>query len=462
MAAPIPTIQRATTVYTSLDTPFQLGQATRSYEQQYAQLYFYRLVQMRPILEEAAKKKWPTGRVIRILDIPDSGEEVVVVGTLYKEMALKPSILDEYTKERALAEQLGRTKFTQSDDSVVLEDEGARVTLTGEALLPGDVVTGVLAALKGSVLPSGEFDVKELCFAGIPPQHRRQEGATEEEEDKYVALVSGLGLGGDGGDASSHPPTNALQVQLLMDYCSGALGGAAEQRVAAKIVRVVVAGGLLRGATALSQPTAYASLRQQTTALSPIREADIRLTELASSLPVDVMPGVADPANYSLPQQPLHRCLFPGSTSYPTFTRSPNPHAFDLDGVRFLGTSGQNVDDILRFSDLDDSCEILQRLLTWRHLIPTAPDTLASYPYNDCDPFILEEAPHVLFAGGQAAFGTAWVEGEEGQKVRVVSVPEFSKTGTMVLVNIRTLEVQPISFEATSLFGGGGGGMDVE
>lgn len=50
-----------------------------------------------------------------ILSVPEEGE-VVVCGTLYKEMGLKPSILDEYVKDRALAAQLGRARFTQPDD----------------------------------------------------------------------------------------------------------------------------------------------------------------------------------------------------------------------------------------------------------------------------------------------------------------------------------------------------------
>ena len=101
-----------------------------------------------------------------------------------------------------------------------------------------------------------------------------------------------------------------------------------------------------------------------------------------------------------------------------------------------------------RYSDLDDRTEVLEKLLTWRHLIPTAPDTLAAYPYYNADPFIIQEAPHVLFAGGQPEFGTALVEGPGGQSVRVVALPNFSATGTMVLVNLRTLAVHPVQFEA--------------
>lgn len=33
--------------------------------------------------------------------------------------------------------------------------------------------------------------------------------------------------------------------------------------------------------------------------------------QLAAACPLDVMPGADDPANYTLPQQPLHPCLLP-------------------------------------------------------------------------------------------------------------------------------------------------------
>ncbi len=52
---------------------------------------------------------------MHILAVPEEGE-VAVAGTLYKEMALKPSILDEYVKDRTMSQQLGRARFTQPDD----------------------------------------------------------------------------------------------------------------------------------------------------------------------------------------------------------------------------------------------------------------------------------------------------------------------------------------------------------
>lgn len=43
---------------------------------------------------------------------------------------------------------------------------------------------------------------------------------------------------------------------------------------------------------------------------------------------------------------------------------------------RFLGTSGQNIDDLGKYSDAKDKLEFMERTLRWRHLAPTAPNTL--------------------------------------------------------------------------------------
>lgn len=43
---------------------------------------------------------------------------------------------------------------------------------------------------------------------------------------------------------------------------------------------------------------------------------------------------------------------------------------------RFLGTSGQNIDDLEKYSEARDKLEFMERTLKWRHLAPTAPNTL--------------------------------------------------------------------------------------
>jgi DNA polymerase II small subunit/DNA polymerase delta subunit B len=41
--------------------------------------------------------------------------------------------------------------------------------------------------------------------------------------------------------------------------------------------------------------------------------------------------------------------------------------------------------------------------------------------------------------------------GDDGQKVRIISIPKFSKTGEIVLVNTYTLESEVIKFSAGTI-----------
>ena len=51
---------------------------------------------------------------------------------------------------------------------------------------------------------------------------------------------------------------------------------------------------------------------------------------------------------------------------------------FFLKFGRFLGTSGQAVQDISKCSSNKDPVDILENILHWGHLAPTAPDTLGT------------------------------------------------------------------------------------
>lgn len=44
--------------------------------------------------------------------------------------------------------------------------------------------------------------------------------------------------------------------------------------------------------------------------------------------------------------------------------------------------------------------------------------------------------------------GSGLYSGSEGQQVLLISIPRYSTSGTLVLVNLRTLAVHPIQFDA--------------
>jgi len=53
----------------------------------------------------------------------------------------------------------------------------------------------------------------------------------------------------------------------------------------------------------------------------------------------------------------------------------------------------------------------------------------------------MKECPHLYFIGSQPEFGTRVIHGPDGQTVRLISVPSFSKTREIVLVDAETLDV---------------------
>ncbi|GKV34561.1 hypothetical protein SLEP1_g42924 [Rubroshorea leprosula] len=424
--------QRKQSTYLSFDESFEIQKETYT-GQQYSQIYFARLYKMRTLLYSLVPNWKPRLTVCTVLGL-EQGKECIIVGTLYKHMKLKPCILDEYSKERSSAPLVKAHNFVHPDDCLILEDESGRVKLGGTKLSPLLYVTGVVVALHGRETSAGEFFVEDVLEAGLPPQI---ELPLELREDKYVVFVSGLSVGSTA--------SNPLQFQLFVDHITGHLGDDEEQNIAAQIVHVVIAGnsveiphGLLNGQNLAS--------KDQSSLSDPIKELDLLLTQIASGLPLDIMPGSNDPANFSLPQQPLHRCLLPGSAAYNTFRSCTNPHCFELDNIRFLGTSGQNIDDLAKYSEGKDSLDFMERTLRWAHVAPTTPNTLGCYPFSDRDPFVIESCPHVYFVGNQEKYETRLLKGSNGQLVRLICIPKFCQTGVAVVLNMRNLECHTLTF----------------
>lgn len=409
----------------------------RTFNRQYASFYCARYYAARSILEERAKEKWGKLKVpiTSLCDLVED-KKSIVVGTLFKIMELQPSILKEISEEHHVVPQPQRSHFTDGADSLVLEDDKQRLALTG-CLDVHSHVTGVPAAVLGQVGSDGRFAVEEFCYAGLPEQIDRPIA----EADTYLVLVSGLGL--------AEKADSMLPFQLLVDYVSGFLGCDPDQEKASRVVRVVFAGNSLRHkGSSKSLGRAKFSVRKESSVdASVIRLMDNFLEQLSRSVEVDVMPGLSDPVGALLPQQPLHPCLLPGASQRASLRCVTNPYLFELDGLRILGTSGQNITDIQRFSNLDCPLDAMEKTLQWRHIAPTCPDTLSCYPFSDQDPFILDSCPHVYFVGNQKKFATKIVKGDHGQTVRLVAVPTFCKTFTCVWLNLRSLECEPMRFQ---------------
>lgn len=420
---------------------------------QYANLYFSRLNALKPRVEAAAKARWGVSMLDNLVNTLDAEPDVTVVaiGTLFKEMKLKPSIIEEANRDafeqRPAESARAAAKYCGEGDVLLLEDDSGRLALQlPESLTDAAFVTGVVVCVRGQLMSSGELAVDDLCLPGLGPQRALRAPASGE---RFVALVSGLHIG--------HSTQDMLPIQMLAEHLTGQLGCDEDHRLQANIVRLVIAGnascnpaseladassGEWQPADALKKmaPTDQKALAQSVCTL------DQFLTVVSAAMPVDVMPGADDPCHYLLPQQPFHPCLLPHSSQLATLNLCSNPYCCDVDGVRIVGSSGQPLDDMQRYLPSDDRLAALARSLEFQHLAPTAPDTLGCYPFENNDPFVIDECPHLYFAGNQPRFETTEVAGPAGQRARVVLVPDFALEHTCVLVSLDTLECRPISF----------------
>ena len=60
----------------------------------------------------------------------------------------------------------------------------------------------------------------------------------------------------------------------------------------------------------------------------------------------------------------------------------------------------------------------------------------------------VQHRPHVYFVGNQPTFETSLLQDDPEQSpCRLVLVPRFDATGTVVLVNLRTLDVRTIDIQ---------------
>lgn len=212
----------------------------------------------------------------------------------------------------------------------------------------------------------------------------------------------------------------------------------------------------------------------------PIIGLSSHLGDIARSMPIHILPGATDPIGAILPQQPFPRAMFGSISSYASFSCETNPtylrlgpaesseqlmsvddaaestpDSSNLQERTLLIHSGQPMDDIFRYlpSPPATRLSVAESTLRWRHLAPTAPDTLWCHPYLKTEPFIIEETPDIYIIGNQPSFKTKLVvdmntveNGAEksGKRCRIVLVPKFKDSGIVALINLRTLEVRTV------------------
>ncbi|KAF7995897.1 hypothetical protein HCN44_007004 [Aphidius gifuensis] len=387
----------------------------KKYDKQYSKIYNARLKALRDVLTKNALSKWGDYKILTIknlAELVDHHESSIIIGTIYKHQLLKPSILKEYADEAQVKSQPASKFFSTEKDNLYIEDEVQRVMLSGGHVHPMEIVTGVVCAVLGYQLDDGTFWVEDYCLPGICPKKISTidikspvstSSSSSLFSDKYsskkLLLLSGLDL---------YNTPDSMQFELLTEWITGIAGNDDSQENSGSICQVIFAGNSMRGTIETFEHTGFSGPKNKYTAaakdtiLAANRFDDI-VNEIVQACCVLVMPGECDPTNYSLPQQPIHPAILPKSSKYKTLNVTTNPWIGKIDDKIVAGSSGQIIRDIMKVSSLFNlsPLEWLEKTLIWRN---------------------------------------------EGQNIRLISIPKFSETQQAVIVDLETLETSTITF----------------
>lgn len=452
-------VERSSCQIKDVSQQFCLPFKSRNYQRQYFHVYSHRLAALRERVAESAKDQLGAKAIIKRLsdlDEIDRDQNVVVIGTLFKTQMLKPNILKEVGEETATTNENNDVesldKYIDEADELVLEDELQRARLyfgaNDKGLKEHQFVTGIVCGILGSMIPSeesqggGKFRVENIFLPTLPPIQKPF--SKPEKEDKFVAFLSGIEISGS---------TNAdclAALEMASSFITGEIGDVEDQNESSKIVKLIVAGNSLASETKdkkVLSTAKYLTSGQTARSVEAVMALDKVMEQFSSGLDVDVMPGENDPANQNLPQQPLHCCLFPKAKAYNSLKTVPNPYMLEIDGHLILGTSGQNINDVLRNCSMTDPLDALEAVVKWSHIAPTCPDTLGSFPFEENDPFVIDRLPRILFAGNQEEFTQRTLSLKDNRKVLLITLPKFSQSKTIVLLNLKTMQCQPLKFE---------------
>ncbi|XP_076170035.1 DNA polymerase delta subunit 2 isoform X2 [Ptiloglossa arizonensis] len=406
---------------------------SKSFEKQYCDIYSVRLTTLKDCLLERAKVKWAQYEVITLSELAEKDQDnnCILIGTLYKHQELKPSILRELSEKLQVTPQPPQTNYASFKDALFLEDEMLRIKLVGNHMNIQDVVTGIVCAVFGRELEDG-YCPKLTTF----DKPLKQWG--------QILIISGLDLANN---------TQPLSLNLLSEWIIGMIGCIEIQKTIASIVCIIIAGNSVKGSVETHNYERYFETKANYETLlkytaMTTHKLDDFLHSIVQCCPIILMPGEFDPTCHMLPQQSFHPCILPQCFRFKSFHGVTNPWIGSINSRTIAGSSGQPIMNIMMVAGLADVSPLvwLERTLEWRHYVPTAPDTVPGYPYSEVDPFIMTECPDIYFVGNMDKYDTKLVTANEGQAVRLICIPKFSKSQTGVLVDLQDLETRPISF----------------
>uniref|UniRef100_A0A915E7U1 DNA polymerase delta subunit 2 n=1 Tax=Ditylenchus dipsaci TaxID=166011 RepID=A0A915E7U1_9BILA len=351
------------------------------------------------IIRSAKSILGPNIKISQLADVTMNGE-FFVIGVILKKMKYRRSVLygftDEETMDFDFREKLRSDCLVSDEDSLELEDYQQIIKL----VIPWPLL----------------------------------------EKDSYVLFISGISLSG----RMEQNEAVLFGLEKLSKWiCGETVLSERELDVVSNISRVIVA--------AIEDQRLDFLGTEQELDKNAVCQFDAVLSKFVNNVSVDVMPGLNDPTSMLVPQQPIPRAVFPQARRFGKLLNTvTNPYKFSLGGMHFLGTAGQNIQDLLRLTTGLSALDLMEKCLERGHTFPTVPDSVDGFPLQNRDPLVVDDLPHVLFAGNQASLAFKMVKFPDGKKTLLLTIPTFRSSQCAALLNLRTLKLRQYDFSQSN------------
>ena len=380
-------------------------------------------------------------------------------------MKLKPSCLKGMEKMYGISKI---EKFIDENDYLSLEDTSGRVKIDklNSKINVNEFVSGIPIAFKGKLNDKGSFVVDDYLY------YKNEDSLTNDKnldtpmdietnsinQDKNLILfISNLNIGKTNENEDKH-----LQMarNMLISFIQNKNLNNKLSDISNKIKRIIFVGNSVYVNQKIEEleKGSFIKAEEYKKELKDIIDnyssLDKYLKLISSYIHIDLINSIDGNDEVYYPQNPNSQFLFLENISNinaKTLNLAPNPYNFEMYSYKtkikksFLGTSGENINTILQYTDINDPLIAMQKTIEWGHLAPLAPDTLRIYPYSECDPLLLNKIPDIYFISGKKYLNKKVINYYK-KNVLLIELPDFSVTCKGIIYNVDDDSLNEINF----------------
>lgn len=383
-------------------------------------------------------------------------------------MKLKPSCLKGMENMYGISRI---EKFIDENDYLSLEDTSGRVKIDKlySKINVNEFVSGIPIAFKGKLNDKGAFVVDDYLYYNIQNTNKTLntpmdiESSTINQDKNLILFISNLKIGQSNENEDSHLK---FARTMLVDFIQNKNLNNKLSDISNKIKRIIFVGSSVYVNEKIEEleKGSFIKAEEYKKELKDIIDnytlLDKYLKIISSYIQVDLINSIDGNDEVYFPQNPNSQFLFLDNISNinaKTLNLVSNPYSFEIYSSKtktkkaFLGTSGENINTILQYTDITDPLIAMQKTIEWGHLAPLAPDTLRIYPYSECDPLLLNKIPDIYFISGKKDLNKKIIKYNK-KNVLLIELPDFSFTCKGVIYNVDDDSLNEINFNQELTF----------